>query len=300
MEAVRPEPSPLSTTPLQPAAPAASRRARRSAARPDRPARSAAGSSAGLGVSGAAPHARAPHRAVALLPRAGVLVALAVATIVVPVLDHRAEVNLDVEAVSVAGGAVDAALPTAYDVLAGNGAPTTATSVLAAVRGTERLAVTASRSFDRDPLPGCDGQARPAGSNGLIPAEDLCELWVSDQMLRGDAAVALAELNTNFRAAFGRDLCLTDSYRSLADQRTVAALKPGLAASPGTSNHGWGLAIDLCTSENRSSAVMGWLQDNGPTFGWDNPQWARRGGSGAYEPWHWEFVPGTSEMGTNY
>ncbi|MBX9245681.1 D-alanyl-D-alanine carboxypeptidase family protein, partial [Actinotalea ferrariae] len=234
----------------------------------------------------------------AWLPRAGVLAALAVATIAVPLVDHRAEVaTVDAEALTVAA---DPSLPSAYDVLAGGGEHATATSVLAAVRGAERLSEMASRSYDRDPLPGCDGEARPAGSNGLIPASDLCRLWVDDQMLRGDAAVALAELNANFRAAFGRDLCLTDSYRSLADQRRVAAQKPGLAASPGTSNHGWGLAIDLCTSENRSSSVMGWLQDNGPTFGWDNPQWARPGGSGAFEPWHWEFVPGTSEMGTNY
>lgn len=233
----------------------------------------------------------------AWLPRTAVLTALALATIAVPLLDHGREVaTVDVEAVSIA----DPRYPSAYEVLAGEGANLAATSVLAAVRGTDQLSGTASRAYDRDPLPGCDGQARPAGSNGLIPASDLCALWVSGHLLRGDAAVALAELNFNFRAAFGRDLCLTDSYRSLAEQRRVAAVKPGLAASPGTSNHGWGLAIDLCTSENRSAAVMEWLQDNGPTFGWDNPQWARRGGSGAYEPWHWEYVPGTSEMGTNY
>ncbi|WP_199423490.1 M15 family metallopeptidase [Actinotalea solisilvae] len=271
---------PASTAPVPPA----SRRSRR--------ARAGASPAVAVLATGAA------HRSARTwLPRAGVLGALAVATIAVPLLDHRAEVaTVDVEAVTVA----DPGYPSAYEVLAGDGAAATATSVLAAVRGTERVAAMASRAYDRDPLPGCDGEARPAGQNGLIPESDLCELWVSGQSLRGDAAVALAELNFNFRAAFGRDLCLTDSYRSLADQRRVAALKPGLAASPGTSNHGWGLAIDLCTSENRSTSVMSWLQDNGPTFGWDNPQWARAGGSGAYEPWHWEYVPGTSEMGTNY
>jgi zinc D-Ala-D-Ala carboxypeptidase len=285
VEAVRSGSTTPSSTPVQAvpastaAVPAASRRSRR-------PASDAASAPS-------TPRARAR----AWLPRAGVLGALAIATIAVPLIDHGAEAaTVDAEALTVA----DAGYPSAYDVLAGGGEAATATSVRAAVQGAERVAAMASRAYDRDPLPGCDGEARPAGQNGLIPASDLCALWVSDQSLRGDAAVALAELNFNFRAAFGRDLCLTDSYRSLADQRRVAALKPGLAASPGTSNHGWGLAIDLCTSENRASSVMTWLQDNGPAFGWDNPQWARAGGSGAFEPWHWEYVPGTSEMGTNY
>lgn len=223
--------------------------------------------------------------------------ALAGATIAVPVAAAGTPAaTVDVEAVTVA----DLGYPSAYEVLAGGGEDVTATSVLAAVRGAERVNDLVSRSFEREALPGCDGQARPTGSNGQIPAGDLCTLWDADQMLRGDAAVALAELNRNFKAHFERNLCLTDSYRTLGEQRRLAAVKPGLAASPGTSNHGWGLAIDLCTSENRSSAVMSWLNENGPIFGWDNPQWARRGGSGAFEPWHWEYVPGTSEMGTNY
>ena len=83
-------------------------------------------------------------------------------------------------------------------------------------------------------------------------------------------------------------------------QRRLAYTKPGLAATPGSSNHGWGLAIDLCGAETNSSAAMGWLAENGPAYGWANPDWARRGGSGAYEPWHWEYVPGTTAMGTNY
>jgi D-alanyl-D-alanine carboxypeptidase len=33
-----------------------------------------------------------------------------------------------------------------------------------------------------------------------------------------------------------------------------------------------------------------WLLENAPAFGWDNPAWARKGGSGPYEPWHFEYV----------
>lgn len=230
-------------------------------------------------------------------PRAAVLAALATATIAVPLggtVSAADEAAPDQAAVTVAVG------PSAYEVLASTVEQTTPTSLLAGVPGAERATETVSRSLDRDPLPGCDGLARPASSNGQVPSADLCALWDPSQMLRGDAAVALSELNLGFRAAFGRDMCITDSYRSLAMQRQVAYAKPGLAASPGTSNHGWGLAIDFCSSETRSSTVMSWMQENAPIYGWDNPKWARRGGSGAYEPWHWEFVPGTTALGTNY
>ena len=241
--------------------------------------------------------ARTPTRALPHWgPRTAVLVALAAATIVVPLADSATSQSpvAAVAAVAVAAG------PSTYEVLSSSSGQTTPTSLLAAVPTDQRVADTVSRSFERNPLPDCDGKARKASANGQIPSADLCALWDSNQMLRGDAAVALSELNRNFRAAFGRDICITDSYRTLAEQRRLAYTKPGLAASPGTSNHGWGLAIDLCTSENRSQSVMSWLSENGPTFGWDNPDWARRGGSGAYEPWHWEYVPGTTELGTAY
>ena len=64
--------------------------------------------------------------------------------------------------------------------------------------------------------------------------------------LRADAAVALAKLDVAFSERFDEDLCITDSYRSLGSQISLAARKPGLAARPGSSEHGWGLAVDLC------------------------------------------------------
>jgi hypothetical protein len=233
--------------------------------------------------------------AATIAPRAAILAALAAATIAVPVLDAASP-----EAASAAAVASPSSgYPTTYEVLSGYVDEGTPTSLLASVPGTVRVDA-ASRSLDRDPLPGCDGQPRYGASNGAIPATDLCALWDGVQMLRGDAAVALAELNANFRAAVGRDLCITDSYRTLSEQRRLAATKGGLAATPGTSNHGWGLAIDLCTAETNSSSVMTWLRANGPTFGWTNPDWALRSGSGPYEPWHWEYLPGTIELGTDY
>jgi zinc D-Ala-D-Ala carboxypeptidase len=231
-------------------------------------------------------------------PRTAVLATLAAATIAFPVVDATSGVEDGPLAAApmVDGGA---GLPTAQDVLASTVPQATPTTLLAAGAAPRRDAEPVSRSLERDPLPGCNGAARTAAPNGQIPSSDLCTLWDPNHMLRGDAAVALSELNLNFRAAFDRDLCMTDSYRPLAVQRRLAVTKPGLAATPGRSNHGWGLAIDLCGSETGSAEAMSWLRTNGPVFGWENPPWARRGGSGPYEPWHWEYVPGTQAMGTN-
>ena len=85
-------------------------------------------------------------------------------------------------------------------------------------------------------------------------------------------------------------MCITDSYRSYAAQQTLYALKPGLAAVPGTSSHGWGVALDLCGGiESYDSAAHQWLSQHGPRYGWTNPPWARRFGT-LPEPWHWEYV----------
>jgi hypothetical protein len=151
-----------------------------------------------------------------------------------------------------------------------------------------------SRSFERAVLPGCDG-IPPAtkASNGLLNTSTLCTLWDGQEKLRADAAVALAKLNVAYRQRFGKSICITDSYRNLAQQRSLKSAKPGLAAAPGTSNHGWGLAVDLCDGPEKYGTVQyQWLRANGPAYGWDNPDWARSGGSGPHEAWHWEYFPG--------
>ncbi len=87
-------------------------------------------------------------------------------------------------------------------------------------------------------------------SNGRIPSDALCELGSSGHALRCDAAEGYARLAQAYADRFGRGLCITDSYRSYGAQLTAFALKPGLAALPGTSNHGWALAVDLCGGVN--------------------------------------------------
>jgi hypothetical protein len=153
----------------------------------------------------------------------------------------------------------------------------------------------ASRSNERSVLPGCDGIDRvPANAvNGRLPSNSLCTLWDPKHRLRADAAVALAKLNVAYKQHFGSNICLTDSYRSIAEQRVLKAEKPGLAATPGTSKHGLGLAVDLCGGvETGSGSRYAWLRANAGAYGYENPDWALPGGSGPHEPWHWEFVAG--------
>lgn len=130
----------------------------------------------------------------------------------------------------------------------------------------------------------------PAASNGQIPSNQLCPVGVGTHRLRCDAAFQFAQLNDAFAHKFGYRIGITDSYRTLASQFAVKAEKPGLAAVPGTSNHGWGLALDLNGAvAHFGTAERAWLVANGPSFGWIAPGWANAGGSKP-EPWHYEFV----------
>ncbi|MET4224022.1 D-alanyl-D-alanine carboxypeptidase family protein [Oerskovia enterophila] len=130
-------------------------------------------------------------------------------------------------------------------------------------------------------------------ANGRIPASALTTLsFARSHMLRCDAAAMLEELSAAYQQRFGEPIGLTDSYRSYSSQVSTRAAKPGLAAVPGTSNHGWGLAIDLTSpASNPGSAQYKWLRANAPLYGWDNPPWARSNGSKP-EPWHFEYASG--------
>lgn len=127
------------------------------------------------------------------------------------------------------------------------------------------------------------------GSGHLDPST-LCELsWSPRILLRCDAAQALERLNVAYTDRFGAPLGVSDGYRDYASQVAIAAAKPHLAAKPGTSNHGWGLAADLIGVSPEGSERYRWLREHGPTYGWQHPSWARIGGSKP-EAWHWEYV----------
>lgn len=133
--------------------------------------------------------------------------------------------------------------------------------------------------------------------NGRLPAELLCGVdFQRGVSLRCDAAQTLEQLNVAFRARFGRDLEVASAYRTYEEQVSVKASKGGLAAVPGTSNHGDGVAVDF--EGFGSVGQFGlptylWMAANAGDYGWYHPSYMQAGGAGPLEPWHWEF--GTAE-----
>lgn len=127
-------------------------------------------------------------------------------------------------------------------------------------------------------------------SNGRIPASAMCRLKTAPgQLLRCDAQAAFDRLSHAFEARFGAPISVTDAYRDYATQVILKRRKGRMAATPGTSNHGWALAVDLGSGINSfGTAEHQWMRANAPKFGWIHPGWARQSGS-LPEPWHWEF-----------
>ncbi|WP_223830503.1 M15 family metallopeptidase [Nocardiopsis quinghaiensis] len=135
---------------------------------------------------------------------------------------------------------------------------------------------------------GCTGGDVAVHANGRIPESALCPLPQPGERLRADAAEAFIELDGAYRRVFGRPMCVADSYRPYHEQvRLFQEMLPGMAAEPGSSQHGLGVAVDLCGGVNRlGTPEHGWMLANAPDHGWNNPAWAR----GGFEPWHWEFT----------
>ncbi|MEU7894163.1 D-alanyl-D-alanine carboxypeptidase family protein [Nonomuraea sp. NPDC049152] len=125
--------------------------------------------------------------------------------------------------------------------------------------------------------------------NGLIPKSILCPIQQRGHLLRADAAIAFVSLNEAYKRQFGQQICVTDAYRTLAEQQSIYYRKPGLAAVPGRSNHGLGMAVDLCGGvQSAGTAQFRWMESNSKRYGWFHPDWAY---SNPYEPWHWEYDP---------
>jgi hypothetical protein len=138
--------------------------------------------------------------------------------------------------------------------------------------------------------PACSGRSTNGQQNGNLDPASLCPLWMAPgQRLRADAAAAFEKMSKYHAATLGGPLCVTDSYRSYSEQVDLYRRKPGLAAVPGTSEHGWGKAVDFCGGiENTGSDAYNWMKANAGRFGWVHPDWAEPSGSKP-EPWHWEF-----------
>lgn len=114
---------------------------------------------------------------------------------------------------------------------------------------------------------GVTGQAQHRGSApyGFQP-----EMW--DALSRANAAMKAAGLGT---------FSITDGFRSYQQQVATKKKKPGLAATPGRSIHGLGLAADL----KLTKAQAEWLYRNGAKFGLYHQAGFKR------EPWHVALLP---------
>lgn len=140
-----------------------------------------------------------------------------------------------------------------------------------------------------------DGKSKPGPwgghDNGRIPTDELKPIpWAKDEFLRSDATDALVTMNNDFKDEFGTDMGITDAYRDYEEQEYLYETKPpGMAATPGKSNHGWALAVDFGTGINRFGTEQHkWMKDNAGKYGWQHPEWAREGQKNA-EAWHWEY-----------
>lgn len=136
--------------------------------------------------------------------------------------------------------------------------------------------------------PGQYGRLEPpselvAFGNGRVPPTQLVTIGHGEHRLHAPAAHAFQQMEAAARAD-GVTFGVIASYRDVPNQQRLAQEKGlysegGLAAAPGTSNHGWGLAIDL----DLDPSSQAWMKENGWRFGFveDVPR----------EPWHWTYRP---------
>lgn len=234
---------------------------------------------------------RTTHRRRKYVARGGVLAGFGLAMVVYPLMGNVVQYHSTVSAIP---GVVVGESPSTGHALLGDGprliptvleVPSDKEQTMALAANTEELQIS-------DALPGCVEPASYAGENGMLSADQLCNLW-DDFYLRADAAIAFASMNAQFYAEFGRNICLSDTYRSYSEQVAIKAKKGYLAAPPGKSLHGLGLAVDLCRGEY-TGAPGDWLDNNAEAYGYWNPTWHK---TQVYEPWHWEYKIGVEATG---
>jgi hypothetical protein len=125
-------------------------------------------------------------------------------------------------------------------------------------------------------------------ANGRIPRDAL--VAIPGGLLRKDAALAWTDMRAEIIRRGGPPLAPQgpiSSYRDFAGQERMRKFWCGKgqcrkAAVPGTSNHGWGLAVDVATTQ-----MEDWILRIGSRFGWSHAEGARVG-----EPWHYTYVGG--------
>ncbi|OYO20806.1 peptidase [Enemella dayhoffiae] len=130
-------------------------------------------------------------------------------------------------------------------------------------------------------------------ANGNVPSSQLCRVpgARSDAWRMSCRAVPdFKAMNAAYKKQFGMDLevdhLTLTAYRTVADQRLLYnKYGPGRAAKPGTSNHGWGMALDINMRRggagSHQSATYKWLHANGPKYGFRDTV--------PHEDWHFDY-----------
>jgi hypothetical protein len=132
-------------------------------------------------------------------------------------------------------------------------------------------------------------------TNGAVSADQL--LQVSPSCVAYYAAAPSLVSLLSAAHADGVRLLPSECYRDYAGQVKARAdwCAKGacdMAAVPGTSNHGWGKAVDFSDLGGEltfDSPAYLWLKSHAGWFGWNHPGVMEPGGS-VPEPWHWEWV----------
>ncbi|MFI7546529.1 D-alanyl-D-alanine carboxypeptidase family protein [Actinoplanes sp. NPDC049599] len=170
-----------------------------------------------------------------------------------------------------------AAAPTTTSAASGDSFAT----ALADAMGSQSSAAASAKSFSLNSK-GIPTELAGYG-NGKIPANALEQVGSTNHKLWAPAAESLTRMISDAKAQ-GVTIGITDSYRSYAEQVDVARRKGlysqgGLAAKPGTSEHGWGMATDL----DLNNKAQAWMRANGEKYGFveNTPR----------EPWHWAYEP---------
>jgi len=133
--------------------------------------------------------------------------------------------------------------------------------------------------------------------NGRLPDSVLVPLSFGKGKLHRSAAAAFEQLIAASGLKFPG---VTSSYRSMVDQIRVKREEPSLAATPGKSNHGWGLAIDI-DNGNRAlfDPILQYFKYNAYKFNIyglraDKTDQFYTKGFYKGEEWHWEYKGGVS------
>ena len=88
-------------------------------------------------------------------------------------------------------------------------------------------------------------------------------------------------------------LKINSAYRTYDDQlEVINQYGRNVAACPGTSNHGFALAIDLanasCGKLIPGMKEYDWIKENAPKYGFNRLPWGNKGED--WESWHWEYT----------